>query len=555
MEIKRIRGQWAALILSLAFLGLWACGEDPDKLVIAQVGAHQVTQEELRRFVDGLPDGHRNRYQGKEARRNYLQSLIDEEFMWLEIKDRGLDTSLAALLPVKKTVRNQLVSIYQEREKLTQVSISPEEVMEVLRRRGLDQQKEKLASGIMTATKAEIKEVVEKLKAGEPFEEVALRHSITPQARLGGELGPIRLEAAQQMGIPDSIFHHLPEGEVSDYFPHAKGFFVVRFTHERPVDISQSEKAVFEELKGLKIGENVQVRAEQLAQELKWRVHPPGLALLLQQGEAALDIEAPEAGTPLYIFDKGQVSLADFSYALKGTRYKEMLTDSVAVAALFERLLMAPVLFEAAARRSGLAQEPAFVQWEKNQRALGLLETLRKIEVKEATSVTEQEMRQYYQEHKQLYYERDRFKVAEVLVKTEEEALQIQREVEAGADIVKLAKERSLRPEARREDAVLNGYASSELLPHVMKAKTGELVGPLKVSNGYSVFKILSRVKGDLQPFAQVSRQIKNIIRKRQEQEVFNQFIDGLRQKYVDQVQVYEDRLTLALPDEYLSEF
>ena len=87
------------------------------------------------------------------------------------------------------------------------------------------------------------------------------------------------------------------------------------------------------------------------------------------------------------------------------------------------------------------------------------------------------------------------------MVKTEEEALQVRREVEAGASIVELAKKRSLRPEARLENAVLAGYPSTELAPHIMKAEIDELVvrwvgGETETISGAQVDRRMRIVEG-----------------------------------------------------------
>ena len=106
---KKQKTWWDVAVLSFTFLGMCACGEDPDALVVAQVGSRQVTQVQLRTSVDALPDGYRSELQGQEARRHYLQSLVDENLMWLEIESRGLDTAAVMLLPLKMKVRKQLV--------------------------------------------------------------------------------------------------------------------------------------------------------------------------------------------------------------------------------------------------------------------------------------------------------------------------------------------------------------------------------------------------------------------------------------------------------------
>ena len=82
------RVKMVALAVGLAVTG---CGHDGGDAVVARVGERQILKQELRRFVMTLPPGLRTSKRGQEARRDYLQTLIDRELMLLEAEDRGLD--------------------------------------------------------------------------------------------------------------------------------------------------------------------------------------------------------------------------------------------------------------------------------------------------------------------------------------------------------------------------------------------------------------------------------------------------------------------------------
>ena len=143
-------------------------------------------------------------------------------------------------------------------------------------------------------------------------------------------------------------------------------------------------------------------------------------------------------------------------------------------------------------------------------------------------------------------------------METEQIAHQVRREIEAGSDIADIAGERSLRPGSRESGGAMHFHAIDkyrypQLVPAVFSAEEGQLVGPVEVRGGYSVFRFLRRAEGAPQTLAEVRSQVEAFVRRRKEREQFEVFIKNLRMKYENQIEVFDKRLHEALPDDFLA--
>lgn len=93
------------------------------------------------------------------------------------------------------------------------------------------------ASQIVVKTEEEAKKIRQELRKGASFAELATRHSLSPDARVGGDLGWF---ARGEMPPPfDEICFSLPPGRISDVVESAYGFHVFLVQEKkrsRPVD-------------------------------------------------------------------------------------------------------------------------------------------------------------------------------------------------------------------------------------------------------------------------------------------------------------------------------
>ena len=163
-------------------------------------------------------------------------------------------------------------------------------------------------------------------------------------------------------------------------------------------------------------------------------------------------------------------------------------------------------------------------------------------------------MRQFYEEESHRFHARDRVEVAEILLPSEDEARRVRAEIEDARDIAALASERSIRPGVAEHHGMFPMDRLGDLVPAILKAQVGELVGPVEVRNGFSVFEVVTREKGGLKPFAQVRREIRGILRRAEERRAFQRFLEGLRERYSDRVRIDDAELAAALPDGFLAD-
>ena len=536
-------------VLMGAFLG--GCGEQASPIVV-QIGERTITAEALRSYVLGLNESERSRRQGPAARRDYLQPLIDSHLMVLEAQALGLDTAATVERQLARKIRRHLVALYLKGKPVQPPLVEEADIKQRFERRGLHRKFERRTWGLMTEARPALDQAVAELAAGVPFGEVAARYSITPDAANGGELGWLRVESIRRMGLPDSLFYDLPLGVLSPVLPHSAGFCVVRFVEERPLSYFDFRDEILQELQEERLGEARAARAEQLAHQYDWTLHEPGWRLLLKKGP--LSISLAEERTPLFEFAGGQVPLGELLDQLK-SRNINAPADSAALVQLAERVLLQPYIFATAARHEELIDREALAAVRQSLREEVVISQLRQQKVVASIAIAPEAVRRYYDEQTERFYGRDQIDVAEVLVETEEEALAVRRQIEAGAAIVALAQQRSKRRGAQARGGVFPLEKTSDLVPHILAAQPSELVGPVPVHDGFSVFTIVRRQPGERMPFAQVRRQIGDQLRRAEERERFQAYIETLRRQYADRIQVDQAQLAAALPDDFLAAF
>lgn len=532
-----------------AFLG--GCGEQTSPIVV-QIGERTITAEALRSYVLGLNESERSRRQGPGARRDYLQPLIDSHLMVLEAQALGLDTAATVERQLARKIRRHLVALYLKGKPVQPPLVEEADIKQRFERKGLHRKFERRTWGLMTEARPALDQAVAELAAGAPFGEVAARYSITPDAANGGELGWLRVESIRRMGLPDSLFYDLPLGVLSPVLPHSAGFCVVRFVEERPLSYFDFRDEILQELQEERLGEARAARAEQLAHQYDWTLHEPGWRLLLKKGQPSISLA--EERTPLFEFAGGQVPLGELLDQLK-SRNINAPADSTAFVQLAERVLLQPYIFAAAARHEELIDREALAAVRQSLREEVVISQLRQQKVVASIAIAPEAVRRYYDEQTERFYGRDQIDVAEVLVETEEEALAVRRQIEAGADIAALAQQRSKRRGAQARGGVFPLEKTSDLVPHILAAQPGELVGPVPVHDGFSVFTIVRRQPGERMPFAQVRRQIGDQLRRAEERERFQAYIETLRRQYADRIQVDQAQLAAALPDDFLAAF
>ena len=551
-----------SLLLGL-LLVLGACGKQEEEEIVAMVGQKAIHAEELRRFVLNLLPGLYTHKQGQEAREDYLQSLIDQELLLLEARNRGLEQDSQLVEKLSNKQRKYIVSVLRQREIMPLVEITEEDIRQRFEELGLA--RERFLTAIVVASQQEARELQQRLAAGESWADLAQAHSLDGQAaKRAGEVGFLNRSLAERMGIPVAVFDTLAAGEVSPPLARGRAYQLIRFIGERQAELATHQAALQAQL--MKIGQReVEDRkVEMLAYELDWAMDAAGrqvlAALAEHPAQQVQHLSAADRSAALFSYKGGQVSVNEYLHTLKLHRVhsRKALADSAFITALAHRFILPETMLAYAASQAGIPDEPAVVAWVEDAKEELLLTRLRQVEVSDKVAVEDEEARRYIDEHPDQFLLPERICYEELIVPTKEEAAQLAGELDEATDLLQVARQRGFNVRPRQPDGLvcmisLNEVVYPRLWPALQEAPLGALRGPVETRDGHIFFKIVRHQEPQPEPADKALRRARASLVQRQERARFDELMNQLRVKYQNQVTAFADRLDAALPDALLA--
>ena len=556
--MKRASGTGAGLVALLIGLTGTGCGES-GPAVVARVAERSIDEEALRRFVMTLPPGLRTSRQGQEARRDYLQTLIDRELMLLEAEARGLREDPQLQRRLRRKVENRILSLYRRRE-IPAVQVTADEVETRIREMGLD--RERLAEAVHVSSEEEAQRLRAGLSGGQGFEELAAESSTSR----GGPVGWLNRLTAPRAGIPPEVFDTLAAGEVSAPLPLEDAWRLVRFVDDRTSTDPSLRDRARQRLTREARQEMEDQRVEVLARELDWAPDAGGLAFLagLDTGNRRIPELTPSgARTPLFLFEGGAVTVEDYLDAIREHRVRtpRALTDSGFAAALGQRLLQGRALLLVDADRLDLGEEPEIVEWRDQAQREQLLQALRSQIVGGADSLAADErVRGYYDEHRESFRLPAEVCFDEILFPTREEAGQVLGQIDDDVDLLQLSRLRGNRIRRRKADGLLCANSlSRQVLPalwdSLQEAPVGVVTGPVSLQDqAWALIKVARREPERLQTFDEARPRARASLVAGLQRQLFDDWLAAERARRQGEIQVFEDRLEAALPQALLAD-
>ena len=525
-----------------------SCGEKrPDNAdLLAKVGEVEITAADLRTLEANLKTATM-----RSQHRDNLQTLIDREVLLLAANERGLQRDEEVLAELAKRETKALADAMLRRNVAAKVSVTEDDIEKAYARPGWG---EKVATmEIFVPSREQARQVQALLAQGEDFAEVGRQFAVDPY--YGMHTGEIRRLAYSPFDSPralaEAVFA-LPVGGVTEPLPLHGGFVIAKVAERRRAELVEVEDGIREAL-----GDEQQKQLrESYLRHLKWDLDTvfdaEGMDLVvgvLQGTVRYADLDEAQRQHPVYAFEGLQMDVAE---VLEAVRPSGRLWLEASVASVNEKLSEShfPTRIMAHdARRKGLDKTEAFAR--SHELALGnlILMKLREQILAEAPAPTEDELRAFYEEHKQRFRSPPHAQLEEILLETPSEARQLAAQIEAGAEWSEMARAHSRRRNA--EDGLL--YVSQSQAPFlgeawmnaVMNAELHQLQGPIQTRGGYSIFRVIERypeIYHGLE-LERVRNAVVRDVRERTEREFFNGYLRDLHQKYAEQIDVYEEHL------------
>ena len=226
-------------------------------------------------------------------------------------------------------------------------------------------------------------------------------------------------------------------------------------------------------------------------------------------------------------FEREFKSLPQFAQTLfQGTAGKERFLDE---------LIKKEMLYQEALKK-GLDKDPKYLAKVEDFKKLTLVSMLLEKEIEAKGKVTEQDAKNYYEQHRDDFAAVNQIRISHILVKTEDEADKILDRLRNGEDFAKLAREKSIDTRTAKNGGDLGYMSKGQMMPEIeavaVRLKVGEVSNPVKTRAGYEIIKVTDKKFGKLIEFDKVKRVIMQRLAAEQQKEAFDSYVEQLKKSY-----------------------
>lgn len=194
---KLLRGI-ALIYVIIAFIPIISCSSDPStdiansSQVLAKVGKKEITINYFNRQQKKLPTVFQEISTKNKGKRELLNTLIDIEILYEEAKQRGIDKDHDIIMQLKDIKKEMMINALVKKEIMRDIKLADPEAEDYYNEH-LDEFKnleEIRFSNILVKKDKDAQEIIDRLKSGEEFANMALLYSLDRKsAKNGGDNG------------------------------------------------------------------------------------------------------------------------------------------------------------------------------------------------------------------------------------------------------------------------------------------------------------------------------------------------------------------------------
>jgi len=239
----------------------------PPETILASFEGQTITLGEFNQIWEQVPE----EYKLQLDKSIVLDQVISEKLLIQEANNMGLEKDNDVLEQIKKMTEQILVQALIQREILDKVAVNDEEVSEYYEQnKGSFTEKEQIhLYNILLESEEDAQDILEQLKAGGDFSEIAKEKSTGPSAAQGGDLGYLTKGTV----IPEieEVVFALELEELSEVVKTDFGFHILKITEKKPETVKTLEE-VKEEIIQTLLPTKQKEAFENLLEELKGKV-------------------------------------------------------------------------------------------------------------------------------------------------------------------------------------------------------------------------------------------------------------------------------------------
>ena len=524
-----MRTTLARLFALSAIAGILAfgCSSNKGGKTIATVGDYDISTEEFLEYMGTPPVDFDSAQADFDKRREVLDTMIVTRMLIQAAYEKGIDKDQEIARVVEANKEKFLLDNLYFRNIREKTHASETEVRAFW---------ENLANRlrvchILVKSEDSAKMILDKLRAGENFEELAFNHSTDPSAKKNrGDLGYI-LWGALVDEFQDAAFKMQP-GEVSPPVKSAYGWHIIKVIDRLPNDSRQPFEAMksaittqIESRKGYRAAETfmkdikskypitVDTASCQYLLKKRETLYPSELLASLPRNDFDLaQLDRNEKELVLATWDGGQITVQQYLDKTKSLP-REIRPDFDNFDSLrtiiFE--LKKGDLLSIEAIRSGMDNDPRYVKKIILFKEYNMAEVMKSDSMPTPPDPDDATVRMYYDAHPEQFSSAAKVQVYEILLSDESRARQLKQSIKSLAEFKETATDITERPGKREARGEL-GYIEKEFFPDLFdeawRTSIGAIGGPIQTLGRYSIIYVVDKIEASLKDYLAVKPQI-----------------------------------------------
>lgn len=237
-------------------------------------------------------------------------------------------------------------------------------------------------------------------------------------------------------------------------------------------------------------------------------------------------------------------------YMTQNVRPSQRKVEKRSVKRLLSQIIAQEYLLPAEAKEIGLTEDPEVLEGATTALDYYVYQYLRNQRADEVGTPPDSLMLKYYEEHPNRFLVRKKFEGIEILVDKANVLRTVQRRLNQGESIEKLAQQYTTRANAKKTKGHIGPYSSAiygDAGQALENAKEGDLVGPMKLSGAWAFFKVTKIHPEFIPEFEKVRDKVASYVKADVIDADYKAWTDSLKENY--DYSLYPQNLKYVFPE------
>lgn len=182
-----------------------------------------------------------------------------------------------------------------------------------------------------------------------------------------------------------------------------------------------------------------------------------------------------------------------------------------------------------------LKEAISYDHWKEKIRKRLLVKKVIQTDLVQNISITAEEIKSYYNEHKETFGRPEMVRVYQILLPTDDQAKEVLAEINRGSSFQDMARTHSTSPDKDKGGDL--GFVAKGILPEVLdkaifKLKEGKISPVVKSGYGYHLFLVTEKKPASKPDLSRVTKTIRTRLKEEKLEQVYGTWLAKLRSRY-----------------------